>query len=187
MESTAGSPTPTPDFKGICNGSMPRVIPTEQPKKPDNPRALAIDQMVLAFESLEDRLQHVTAIFQPPITGTAPAQDQHAQSSIENVLLELGAIAHAPPHTGWKDDLRVLIKRASAAREVFDLLLFSRHASPHSFALLGLPTLIASMEQIAHFADEVKRIETALFAPVAEYVLSYPDREEGLNESSAIE
>ncbi len=49
-----------------------------------------------------------------------------------------------------KKDLQVMIARAEAAREVLDLLLFSRPASAQALALLGLPKAVASAEQIEH-------------------------------------
>jgi hypothetical protein len=155
---------------------MPASVPKHVSRK-----VLAISQVVLAFQHLQDSLRRVVGIFQDRTSGVAALSEVGTRASvgadaagalvsIESLLRQLGALAHAP-QTGWQKDLQVMIARAEAAREVLDLLLFSRPASTQALALLGLPKAVASAEQIEHFADEVGRLDAAFFALGAQYVL----------------
>jgi hypothetical protein len=170
----------TVEFGEIYNRLTQRFMPASVPKHVSR-KVLAISQVVLAFQHLQDSLRRVVGIFQDRTSGVAAlsavgtrasvgADAAGALVSIESLLRQLGALAHAP-QTGWQKDLQVMIARAEAAREVLDLLLFSRPASTQALALLGLPKAVASAEQIEHFADEVGRLDAAFFALGAQYVL----------------
>ena len=185
----------TVEFGEIYNRLTQRFMPASVPKQISR-KVLAISQVVLAFQHLQDSLRRVVGIFQDRSTVVASRPDvgtragvgagvdaagAGALASIESLLRQLGALAHAP-QTGWQKDLQVMIARAEAAREVLDLLLFSRPASAQALALLGLPKAVASAEQIEHFADEVGRLDAAFFALGAQYVLDrhYQGVEPGL-------
>jgi len=174
----------TVEFGEIYNRLTQRFMPASVPKQVSR-KVLAISQVVLAFQHLQDSLRRVVGIFQDRSSDVASASEvgtraavratigtdaASAMVSIESLLRQLGALAHAP-QTGWQEDLQVMIARAEAAREVLDLLLFSRPASAQALALLGLPKAVASAEQIEHFADEVGRLDAAFFALGAQYVL----------------
>ena len=174
----------TVEFGEIYNRLTQRFMPASVPKQVSR-KVLAISQVVLAFQHLQDSLRRVVGIFQdrtmsvaslPDVGMTAgvgagaDAAGAGALASIESLLRQLGALAHAP-QTGWQKDLQVMIARAEAAREVLDLLLFSRPASAQALTLLGLPKALTSAEQIEHFADEVGRLDAAFFALGAQYVL----------------
>jgi hypothetical protein len=170
----------TVEFGEIYNRLTQRFMPASVPKHVSR-KVLAISQVVLAFQHLQDSLRRVVGIFQDRTSGVASLSEVGTRASvgadaagalvsIESLLRQLGALAHAP-QTGWQKDLQVMIARAEAAREVLDLLLFSRPASTQALALLGLPKAVASAEQIEHFADEVGRLDAAFFALGAQYVL----------------
>jgi hypothetical protein len=170
----------TVEFGEIYNRLTQRFMPASVPKHVSR-KVLAISQVVLAFQHLQDSLRRVVGIFQDRTSGVAALSEVGTRASvgadaagalvsIESLLRQLGALAHAP-QTGWQKDLQVMIARAEAAREVLDLLLFSRPASTQALALLGLPKAVASAEQIEHFADEVGRLDAAFFALGAQYVL----------------
>ncbi|WP_158900754.1 hypothetical protein [Burkholderia sp. L27(2015)] len=174
----------TVEFGEIYNRLTQRFMPASVPKQVSR-KVLAISQVVLAFQHLQDSLRRVVGIFQDRPAGAASLPDAGMRArvragadadaagalvSIESLLRQLGALAHAP-QTGWQKDLQVMIARAEAAREVLDLLLFSRPASAQALILLGLPKALTSAEQIEHFADEVGRLDAAFFALGAQYVL----------------
>jgi len=174
----------TVEFGEIYNRLTQRFMPASVPKQVSR-KVLAISQVVLAFQHLQDSLRRVVGIFQDRTTSVASLPDvgmtagvgagadaagAGALASIESLLRQLGALAHAP-QTGWQKDLQVMIARAEAAREVLDLLLFFRPASAQALTLLGLPKAVTSAEQIEHFADEVGRLDAAFFALGAQYVL----------------
>ena len=176
----------TVEFGEIYNRLTQRFMPASVPKQVSR-KVLAISQVVLAFQHLQDSLRRVVGIFQDRTMSVASLPDvgmragvgagadadaagTGALASIESLLRQLGALAHAP-QTGWQKDLQVMIARAEAAREVLDLLLFFRPASAQALTLLGLPKAVTSAEQIEHFADEVGRLDAAFFALGAQYVL----------------
>jgi hypothetical protein len=118
----------TVEFGEIYNRLTQRFMPASVPKQVSR-KVLAISQVVLAFQHLQDSLRRVVGIFQDRTTGVASLPDvgttagvgadatgAGALASIESLLRQLGALAHAP-QTGWQKDLQVMIARAEAARE----------------------------------------------------------------------
>lgn len=164
---------PASEFADLYARLTLRFKPAAVPKQVCR-RVLAISQVVLAFQHLQDTLQRLNGIFQSQ-AAIVPAPAPQTEASIEYLLLRLEALAKTAA-AGWQTDLKVLLDRAQAAREVFDLLLCARAASPRSLALLGMPASMAAAQTVEQFAEEVERLDAAFFALGAGHVLDCHER-----------
>jgi len=166
--------TQQPEFGAIYRRLTQRFMPAERPR-PVSPHVLAIGQVVLAVQRLQDSLQRLAGVFvtdaRAPRAWAGPLRAAPLEVLLER-LRPLADRAGAP----WQSDLQVLLAHADAAREVLDWVLFARVPAPHAPALLGLHERIASADQIAQFADAVARLDAAFCALGAQHVLDCHQR-----------
>jgi len=166
-----------PDFAEIYARLTQRIAAAPPPRR-SCARTLAIAQVAMAFQHLQDTLLRVIGLHRYRFSDVPDALP--ADASLDLLLARLGQLAGSVDEP-WCKDLQVLVEHALAARALTDHLLAFRQASAATLTQLGLTQVPQSAAEIDAFAMEVEKLDAAFFALGAEYVLDCHHRGLGLD------